>query len=42
MQMINPLGCTVSITSMLYCQGRTDHSSTQALPGVSRGPHEIP
>ncbi|CAI9559008.1 unnamed protein product, partial [Staurois parvus] len=29
---INPLGSTVSITSMLYCQGRTDHSSTRALP----------
>ncbi|CAI9541898.1 unnamed protein product, partial [Staurois parvus] len=26
MQRINPLGSTVSITSMLYCQGRTDNS----------------
>ncbi|CAI9553132.1 unnamed protein product, partial [Staurois parvus] len=26
MQSINPLGSTVSITSMLYCQGRTDNS----------------
>ncbi|CAI9550987.1 unnamed protein product, partial [Staurois parvus] len=30
MQRINPLGSTVSITSMLYFQGRTDHSSTRA------------
>ncbi|CAI9537867.1 unnamed protein product [Staurois parvus] len=29
---INPLGTTVSITSMLYCQGRTDHLKTRALP----------
>ncbi|CAI9601460.1 unnamed protein product [Staurois parvus] len=26
MHKINPLGFTVSITSMLYCQGRTDNS----------------
>ncbi|CAI9563783.1 unnamed protein product, partial [Staurois parvus] len=26
MQMINRLGSTVSITSMLYCQGWTDNS----------------
>ncbi|CAI9594906.1 unnamed protein product, partial [Staurois parvus] len=38
MQRINPLGSTVSITSMIYCQGRTDYSSTLALPEVSRGP----
>ncbi|CAI9540107.1 unnamed protein product [Staurois parvus] len=25
MQRINPLGSIVSITSMLYCQGRTDN-----------------
>ncbi|CAI9547683.1 unnamed protein product, partial [Staurois parvus] len=31
-QMINPLGSTVSITIMLYCQGRTDHLETRALP----------
>ncbi|CAI9576071.1 unnamed protein product, partial [Staurois parvus] len=29
---INPLGSTVSITSMFYCQGRTDHLETRALP----------
>ncbi|CAI9602206.1 unnamed protein product, partial [Staurois parvus] len=32
MQKINPLGSTVSVTSMLYFQGRTDHLETQALP----------
>ncbi|CAI9606680.1 unnamed protein product [Staurois parvus] len=26
MQRSNPLGSTVSITNMLYCQGRTDNS----------------
>ncbi|CAI9597044.1 unnamed protein product, partial [Staurois parvus] len=26
MQRINPLGSTVRISSMLYCQGRTDNS----------------
>ncbi|CAI9609166.1 unnamed protein product, partial [Staurois parvus] len=26
MQRINPLGSTASITSMLYCQRRTDNS----------------
>ncbi|CAI9556777.1 unnamed protein product [Staurois parvus] len=26
MQRINPLGSTMSITSMLYCQRRTDNS----------------
>ncbi|CAI9562931.1 unnamed protein product [Staurois parvus] len=30
MQRINSLGSTVSITSMLYSQGRTDHLETQA------------
>ncbi|CAI9576990.1 unnamed protein product, partial [Staurois parvus] len=41
MQRINPLGSTVSITSMLYCQGRTDHSGIWALPegpGSAGGP----
>ncbi|CAI9593515.1 unnamed protein product, partial [Staurois parvus] len=41
MQRINPLGSTVSITSMLYCQGRTDHLETRALlegPGSVGGP----
>ncbi|CAI9598008.1 unnamed protein product [Staurois parvus] len=28
----NPLDSTVSITSMHYCQGRTDHLETRALP----------
>ncbi|CAI9584685.1 unnamed protein product, partial [Staurois parvus] len=32
MQRINPLGSTVSISSRLYCQGRTDHLETRALP----------
>ncbi|CAI9599426.1 unnamed protein product, partial [Staurois parvus] len=32
MQRINPLGSTVSITSKLHCQGRTDHLETWALP----------
>ncbi|CAI9531647.1 unnamed protein product [Staurois parvus] len=28
MQRINPLGSTVSMSCMLYCQGRTDHLET--------------
>ncbi|CAI9563963.1 unnamed protein product [Staurois parvus] len=32
MQRINPLGSTVNLTSMFYCQGRTDHLETRALP----------
>ncbi|CAI9558653.1 unnamed protein product, partial [Staurois parvus] len=45
MQRINPLGSTVSITSMLYCQGRTDHLKTRALPkgpGSVGGPMRCP
>ncbi|CAI9617551.1 unnamed protein product, partial [Staurois parvus] len=38
MQRINSFGSTVSIRSMLYCQGRTDHSSTRALP---EGPRSV-
>ncbi|CAI9572899.1 unnamed protein product, partial [Staurois parvus] len=38
MQRINPLGSTVSITSMLYCQGRTDHLETRVLP---EGPESV-
>ncbi|CAI9570382.1 unnamed protein product, partial [Staurois parvus] len=41
MQRINPLGFKVSITSILYCQGRTDHLETRALPegpGSEGGP----
>ncbi|CAI9549065.1 unnamed protein product, partial [Staurois parvus] len=38
MQRINPLGSTVSITSILYCQGRTDHLETRALP---KGPGAV-
>ncbi|CAI9592756.1 unnamed protein product, partial [Staurois parvus] len=45
MQRINPLGSTVSITSILYCQGRTDHLETRALPegpGSVGGPMRCP
>ncbi|CAI9619330.1 unnamed protein product, partial [Staurois parvus] len=45
MQRINPLGSTVSKTSMLYCQGRTDHLETRALPegpGSVGGPMRCP
>ncbi|CAI9608680.1 unnamed protein product, partial [Staurois parvus] len=38
MQRINPFGSTMSITSMLYCQGRTDNSwGPRAI-----GDHEAP
>ncbi|CAI9554129.1 unnamed protein product, partial [Staurois parvus] len=38
MQRINPLGSTVSITSMLYCQGRTDNSWGPRAIGDHGGP----
>ncbi|CAI9609584.1 unnamed protein product, partial [Staurois parvus] len=45
MQRNNPLVCRMSITSMLYCQGRTDHLETRALPegpGSVGGPMRCP
>ncbi|CAI9588640.1 unnamed protein product, partial [Staurois parvus] len=42
MQRINPLGSTVSITSMLYCQGRTDNSWGPQAIGDHGAPVSLP
>ncbi|CAI9587269.1 unnamed protein product, partial [Staurois parvus] len=42
MQRINPLGSTVSITSMLYCQGRTDNSWDPWAIGNHGAPVSLP
>ncbi|CAI9590395.1 unnamed protein product, partial [Staurois parvus] len=42
MQSINPLGSTVSITSMLYCQRRTDNSWGPRAIGDHGAPVSLP
>ncbi|CAI9607404.1 unnamed protein product, partial [Staurois parvus] len=42
MQRINPLGSTVSIGSMLYCQGRTDNSWGPRAIGDHGAPVSLP
>ncbi|CAI9574269.1 unnamed protein product, partial [Staurois parvus] len=42
MQRNNPLGSTVSITSMLYCQGRTDNSWGPRAIGDHGTPVSLP
>ncbi|CAI9580645.1 unnamed protein product, partial [Staurois parvus] len=42
MQRINPLGSTVCITSMLYCQGRTDNSWGPWAIGDHGAPVSLP
>ncbi|CAI9546924.1 unnamed protein product, partial [Staurois parvus] len=42
MQRINPLGSTVSIKSMLYCQGRTENSWGPRAIGDHRAPVSLP
>ncbi|CAI9562521.1 unnamed protein product, partial [Staurois parvus] len=42
MQRINPLGSTVSITSMFYCQGRTDNSWGPRAIGDHGAPVSLP
>ncbi|CAI9577170.1 unnamed protein product, partial [Staurois parvus] len=42
MQKINPLSSTVSITSMLYCQGRTDNSWGPRAIGDHGAPVSLP
>ncbi|CAI9601099.1 unnamed protein product, partial [Staurois parvus] len=41
-QIINPFGSTVSITSMLYCQGRTDNSWGPREIGDHGAPVSLP
>ncbi|CAI9532723.1 unnamed protein product, partial [Staurois parvus] len=42
LQRINPLGSTVSVTSMLYCQGRTDNSWGPWAIGDHGAPVSLP
>ncbi|CAI9599720.1 unnamed protein product, partial [Staurois parvus] len=42
MQRINPLGSTMSITSMLYCEGRTDNSWGPRAIGDHGAPVSMP
>ncbi|CAI9607895.1 unnamed protein product, partial [Staurois parvus] len=42
MRRINPLGFTVSITSMIYCQGRTDNSWGPRAIGDHGAPVSLP
>ncbi|CAI9540159.1 unnamed protein product, partial [Staurois parvus] len=42
MQRINSLGSTMSITSMLYCQGRTDNSWGPRAIGDHGAPVSLP
>ncbi|CAI9590336.1 unnamed protein product, partial [Staurois parvus] len=42
MQRINPLGSTVSITNMLYCQGQTDNSWGPRAIGDHGAPVSLP
>ncbi|CAI9565358.1 unnamed protein product, partial [Staurois parvus] len=42
MQKVNPSGSTVSITSMLYCQGRTDNSWGPRAIGDHGPPVSLP
>ncbi|CAI9582650.1 unnamed protein product, partial [Staurois parvus] len=42
MQGINPSGSTVSITSMLYCQGQTDNSWGPRATGDHGAPVSLP
>ncbi|CAI9550038.1 unnamed protein product, partial [Staurois parvus] len=42
MHRINPLGSTVSITSMLYCQGWTDNSWGPLAIGDHGAPVSLP
>ncbi|CAI9553853.1 unnamed protein product, partial [Staurois parvus] len=42
MQRINPLGSTVSITSLFYCQGWTDNSWGPRAIGDHGAPVSLP